>query len=1014
MSEIGFAPLVKALVGAEGRFRPPIVFYKVLERQRADDVPALLAMVRELPANTEYRSVPPSREHWNHLDTRFALVPVIRRLTGTDESSRSRDQLYAELRSARDRLGPDSRRRDALDLLFEHCASWSDDIETVAAAVLDLILHPPMPRLSPEDEKQLRAPPDPDAPVLIVGRPEKLYNWDHPLKEVLVDAGYPNRFSFGDGGGLFYDRKTGIEYPYHHRRPEGDAASRGPRIRDGGFIFMGHRPSGAPLIVLAGHTARATREAAALLIQRRQLFELAARKFGKSSDACVDIGFLLLRDQARTRLVDRNLVGFLWNRAGVERVRRLLSAFSTNESGAIVGKDTLTEGEYRDLTETPSLAWVWHASASDGPDTSSSGTGGESAPGPTGTSDLEVDPGDLEVTPAPGRVQMDSDATGLHNSNGDEPAPAVVSRCPVRRSTDRGPIKVTIVGRPFRVSEQRSIFLDYTVAPVYENIRDNIEADRTGCQRQLELHWDRLQKGEGTMAFQALVPVLLMGETGAGKQLLAEYFAFGWRGVVLRYDPRSAGLTPAEANDQLWALVHQWWGSPIWCSEHGEGERMRTFWAPSVPTGLLDSELFGVGRGAANDVLPNPSAFQMAGTGVLFMDELFELAARHQARLLGTLQTGRVRPIKVSHEFPFACRVLAATNAVVNEAELAQLTETGKVRPDLVARFTTRYVVPPLRARTLELIPALMDMLNSRVVRGADCERPCQYLRISRAALEFLVSHQFKDNFRELNRLATCLDRKVADSFVWSAEQLRDRKYGDLQRALEENSIRFSDMAAMHGHGPPEWLDIDFSSERREDDYWFYEFSFADDAFDGARLPWKDYWETFEKPETPHESLSDPVLETLLEWCAENRGALGEACRQVGEVLPRYWDALHRQKPVTDDKPLGGADDGLPAPGKTSAVRPAPDQVLATLNPTANRLAIGLWRALQRDGKHRLGRDRIHEALQRLFRGYPILARRMPYNLVPSIQIMRQEPDFKNPGPTLMKYLLTGGKSDQK
>jgi DNA-binding NtrC family response regulator len=967
MNDVAFPPLIKALVGQDGQYAPPVVFYKVLERQRADDVRALLTVVRELPASTVYRSVPPSREHWHHVDPRYALPSMIDRLTGNSGPAFDPQSVYREIRCRHDDPGTGPTLRRAYRRLLDQWMDWNQERQEAAAAVLDVIIKPPMPEFSPKDEEHLRRPPDHDAPVLVVGRPEKLYNWDQPLREVLIEAGYPNRFDFNVGVELFYDRKTGIGYAYVNPADVEDDPGT-THIIDGGFIFMGRRPSGAPLIVLAGHTAGATREAASLLTHRRKVFETAAEKFNAATDVCVDIGFLMLHGQRRTRLVDRNPVGFRWNRSGVERVRPLLDAFTSGRSGAIVRKETLTREKYEQLADTPSLAWVWDS------------------PTPVQSGDRESHP----PAGSPARAEAAVVAPGQQDTA--DPAGRAVS--PAAPSSSAGPprsvIRVKIDGRPYQVSEQHAIFLDYNIAEIYDDIRRNIEDDRASWQRRLEPNWSSLQKGEGTSSFQAFDPVLLLGETGCGKQLLAEFFAFGWRGVVLPYVQRDQGYTPGLANEDLTTLVSEWWGSPIWCSSRGEGDRMRTFGASAIPPTLLDSELFGVGCGAANDVRPNPSVFQTAGTGVLFMDELFELPPAQQVRFLGVLQNGRVLPIKVGHEFPIVCRVVAATNRAANEAELVQLTASDDARSDLVARFITRYEVPPLRERTLELIPALMDMLNSRIAHTGGSGPPCRYLRISRAALEFLVSHQFMDNFRALIRLSACIERRVVHSFVWSAEQLREQFDGDLQSTLEQCSIRFSDMAALHEGRQPDWLDIDLARKQRETDRCFYEFYFDDDVFSRALPPWKEYWQHFEKPRAPDRSLSHPLAEVVLGWLEDNREALSGACREVSQKLPLYFA-----------QPTSGA-----AAGKASEQR---ERILLELEVTAAQLASSLWERVKQLPQEQRKEPVAKAVLGSLFLGHPVLARRMPYCHPPLIKI--EPPGMVRPGPSLMRYVLTGGRS---
>jgi hypothetical protein len=183
-----------------------------------------------------------------------------------------------------------------------------------------------------------------------------------------------------------------------------------------------------------------------------------------------------------------------------------------------------------------------------------------------------------------------------------------------------------------------------------------------------------------------------------------------------------------------------------------------------TPEDLLASQLFGICEGAASFVRAQLSAFVIAGTGVLFLDELLELDKGLQTRLLVALQTGKVLPIGDMLHRPYVCRVVAATNRARNEAELRELMTRGEVRTDLVARFSARYEIPPITERPLEIIPILLDTL----VRERKLAVP--RLRISAPALELLLTYSYPENIRQIRALALTLDKKVISSFAdpWS------------------------------------------------------------------------------------------------------------------------------------------------------------------------------------------------------------------------------------------------------
>ncbi|HEX3758066.1 MAG TPA: sigma 54-interacting transcriptional regulator [Kofleriaceae bacterium] len=204
------------------------------------------------------------------------------------------------------------------------------------------------------------------------------------------------------------------------------------------------------------------------------------------------------------------------------------------------------------------------------------------------------------------------------------------------------------------------------------------------------------------------LPVVIVGETGTGKELVAR--ALHDRG------PRRAGPFVA-----------------VSCS--------------AVPEPLLESELFGHVRGA----LPGADRdrlglFEVAHGGTLFLDEIAGTSPAMQTRLLRVLQDGMVRRIGDTRARLVDVRVVAAT-----QQPLAALAAAGRFREDLRLRLDVITVpVPPLRDRDGDL-PLLVDHLLARLARG----KPP---RLTRAALRALGQHRWPGNVRELeNALARCV-----------------------------------------------------------------------------------------------------------------------------------------------------------------------------------------------------------------------------------------------------------------
>jgi transcriptional regulator with GAF, ATPase, and Fis domain len=157
--------------------------------------------------------------------------------------------------------------------------------------------------------------------------------------------------------------------------------------------------------------------------------------------------------------------------------------------------------------------------------------------------------------------------------------------------------------------------------------------------------------------------------------------------------------------------------------------------------GVLESELFGHARGAfTGAVSSRDGLFRAAEKGTLFLDELGEMPAPLQVKLLRALETRTVRPMGTAHEIPVNVRVVAATNRDV----LAQVRE-GSFRSDLYARLGQWPIhVPPLRERR-EDIPLLARHLMARAGAG---DRP-----VEPALAEALLLHDWRLNVRGLGNV---------------------------------------------------------------------------------------------------------------------------------------------------------------------------------------------------------------------------------------------------------------------
>ena len=171
----------------------------------------------------------------------------------------------------------------------------------------------------------------------------------------------------------------------------------------------------------------------------------------------------------------------------------------------------------------------------------------------------------------------------------------------------------------------------------------------------------------------------------------------------------------------------------------------------AVPETLLESELFGHVRGAFTDAHTNKKGLmEVAEGGTIFLDEIGEMPASMQVKLLRVLQDRRFRRLGGTDEVQADVRIIAATNH-----DLPKMVADGRFREDLFYRLNVLPIqVPPLRDR-VEDIPLLAEHFREQFAS----QMGKSVRTISGPALQLLQDHQWRGNVRELQN---AIERAVA------------------------------------------------------------------------------------------------------------------------------------------------------------------------------------------------------------------------------------------------------------
>ena len=329
-----------------------------------------------------------------------------------------------------------------------------------------------------------------------------------------------------------------------------------------------------------------------------------------------------------------------------------------------------------------------------------------------------------------------------HGSSAGELLQAVTDAA--RKATTRSPVRAAAAVSPGRITQDDA----GEASPVVANPRMRALFDTA---RQLA---------------SSHVPVLILGETGTGKELVARALHEGGR----RAD------------------------RPLVCVN-----------CAALPDSLLESLLFGHEKGAFTGAdRRKKGLFEEADGGSVFLDEVGELPPGAQASLLRVLETGRFSRLGSHKEIQIDVRVIAATNR-----DLSEMRERGAFREDLFYRINTITLeVPPLRDRPEEIVPLAKHFVNlanqasDRSVRAVHAD-----------VVERLKAHAWPGNVRELRNT---MERAVAiaSSNEIGLTELPAFLCGDAHAGLAVTSIPIAPADHDEGDQPGDIaLDLDLRAE---------------------------------------------------------------------------------------------------------------------------------------------------------------------------------------------------------
>ncbi|WP_457642151.1 sigma-54-dependent transcriptional regulator [Persephonella sp.] len=261
------------------------------------------------------------------------------------------------------------------------------------------------------------------------------------------------------------------------------------------------------------------------------------------------------------------------------------------------------------------------------------------------------------------------------------------------------------LSKPFNINDLRLVI---------RNVKDKIELEKKICTEETEKFEGLAGKSPAIQnvkeTIKKIAPydinVLIVGESGTGKEVVAK--------TIHRLSNRK---------DKAFIAIN--------CA--------------SLPSDLLESELFGYKKGAFTGAVSDKKGLiEEANGGTLFLDEIGEMPMPLQAKLLRFLEEQKIRPLGSTKEVKVDVRIISATNR-----DLEKEIKNGNFREDLYYRLGTIIIkMPSLRERK-EDIPLLAE----QILKEIKAKYNKNITRISPEFMRYLISYDYKGNIRELKNI---------------------------------------------------------------------------------------------------------------------------------------------------------------------------------------------------------------------------------------------------------------------